>query len=150
MVAGPPRSRRDRAGEAKKRQIQLFDEQVHAADEAVLTDPVIQPIREKQRLAAINTLNETRHVCLRTTCGSLPQRPVSTQPRPIADGRGPLAWHQLDSPNLKFAVAPSQPSGQGSAGKHPTFTMARKEDMFDRKTTITSQRYGIRVIENNG
>jgi len=108
VVARPPRSRRDRAGEAKKRQIQLFDEQVHDADEAVLTDPVIQPIWEKQRLAAINTLNETNQVCLRTTCGSLPQRPVSTQPRPdlLIGGAG----------NDTLIGAPGSDTLRGNAG----------------------------------
>lgn len=84
VVAWPSGPRGDRTGEAKTLQIQLFDEEIDNPDEAILTDPVVQPIRKKHLLAAINALDETRHVRLRLTCRSLPQRAVSTQPRPLA------------------------------------------------------------------
>lgn len=64
MIARPSSSRRGRAGETKTLQIQLFDEEIHDADNAVFTDPVVQPIREKHRLAAINALDETRYARL--------------------------------------------------------------------------------------
>lgn len=87
VVARPSSPRGGRASETETLQIQLFDEDIHDANEAVLTDPVVQPFGEKHRLAAINALDETRHARLRLTCGSLPQRAVSTQPRPRADVR---------------------------------------------------------------
>jgi len=62
VITWPSGPRGGGTGEAQARQIKLIDEKIDDADEAVFTDPVIQPIREKHRLAAINTLDETRHV----------------------------------------------------------------------------------------
>jgi hypothetical protein len=80
MIGGPSRPRGGRANETETFQIKLFYEEIHDPNEAILTDPVVQPFRKKHRLTAINALDETRHA--RPTCGSLPQKAVSTQPRP--------------------------------------------------------------------
>jgi len=72
VITWPPGPRGGGAGEAQARQIKLVDEKIDDADEAVFTDLVIQLIREKHRLAAINALDEPRHSRLRLTCGSLP------------------------------------------------------------------------------
>lgn len=80
----PSSPRGDRASETETQQIKLVDEKIHGTYEAILADPVVQPIRKKHRLAAINALDETRHARLRPTCQSLPRRAVSTQPRPKA------------------------------------------------------------------
>lgn len=53
-MAGPPRPRGGRTGEAKPVPIKPFDKHIDNAEEAILTDPVVQPIRTRHRLAAIN------------------------------------------------------------------------------------------------
>ena len=72
MIARPPSPRGGIAGETKTLQIQLFNEEIIDANEAVLTDSIVQPFREKHRPATINALDESRHARLRLTCGSLP------------------------------------------------------------------------------
>ncbi len=76
MIAGSSSARRGRASETGTQQIQLFKKEINDANVAVLVYLVVKPIREKHRLAAINTLDETRHARLLLTCGSLPQRAV--------------------------------------------------------------------------
>ena len=46
VIAGPPRPRGGGAGESKTLQIELFNEEIDNADEAILTDPVVQQIRK--------------------------------------------------------------------------------------------------------
>lgn len=44
------------AGETKALHIELLDEEIHDANDAVFTDPVVRPFREKHRRATINAL----------------------------------------------------------------------------------------------
>ena len=75
---------RGRAHEAKAGQIKLINEEINHADQPILANPVLKPIWEKNGLAAINSFNKTCHALLSLTCGSLPQRAVSTKPWPKA------------------------------------------------------------------
>lgn len=55
----PGRPVRAAAQEAEGSQIKWFDEEVNDADEMVLADPILQPLRQKRCLVAVQTFDET-------------------------------------------------------------------------------------------
>ena len=84
MITFPSGPLRGGKGEAMVRKIKRINDKIGDVDDAIRANPVLNLFREKHRLAAANTLDETRLARLRLTCGSLSARPASTQPRPKA------------------------------------------------------------------
>jgi hypothetical protein len=72
MITRPPRPRRGPTLEAEHRKIQFVHEKVNNADQAILANPALQPIREKHRLTPVDTLNETHNLQPPLKCKSIP------------------------------------------------------------------------------
>jgi hypothetical protein len=72
VISGSTRASRSQADEAEAWKIQIVDEESDHADKMIFTDPILQPIREKQRLKPVDAFDETRHLDPPLTCRSLP------------------------------------------------------------------------------
>lgn len=82
MISRTTRACRSRSDEAEFRQIQFVDKKIDDARKGGLADPILKPIREQHRLAALDAPDETRHPEPLPTSESLPRTGISTQPRP--------------------------------------------------------------------
>lgn len=60
MVAGLARLGRRGARDPEGRQIKLLEEEIDHPDQVIRIDPVLEPIREQDRLPACNAFDETR------------------------------------------------------------------------------------------
>src|SRR5690606_10957446 len=58
MIARPPGPRGKGAVESEGQQIKLIDEKSDNTDKVILTNPVVEPIREQQRLAPRHTARQ--------------------------------------------------------------------------------------------
>ncbi len=86
MIARPPGPRGKGAVESEGQQIKLIDEKSDDADKVILTNPVVEPIREQQRLAPRHTFDETGHGLPSRRRESIAHHRVLTHPRPVLSG----------------------------------------------------------------